>query len=50
MSVKDPVKRLQMTLTQGVYVVGVRKDGLRDAFTASSVMQVSMQPFMLASP
>ena len=48
MSVKNPVKRLLMTLTQGVYVVGVGKDGLRDAFTASSVMQVSMRPLMLA--
>ena len=48
MSVKNPIKRLLMTLTQGVYVVGVGKDGLRDAFTASSVMQVSMQPLMLA--
>ena len=48
MSVKNPVKRLLMSLTQGVYVVGVGKGSLRDAFTASSVMQVSMQPLMLA--
>ncbi|NDP47567.1 MAG: flavin reductase [Sulfuriferula multivorans] len=48
MSVQNPVKRLFMTLTQGVYVVGVAEAGLRDAFTASSVMQVSLQPPMLA--
>lgn len=48
MSVDNPVKRLLMTVTQGVYVVGVGKDSRRNAFTASSVMQVSMQPPMLA--
>ncbi len=48
MSVQNPVKRLFMTLTQGVYVVGVAGAGLRNAFTASSVMQVSLQPPMLA--
>lgn len=48
MSVQNPVKRLFMTLTQGVYVVGVAEAGLRNAFTASSVMQVSLQPPMLA--
>lgn len=47
MSVHNPVKRLFMTLTQGVYVVGVAEAGLHNAFTASSVMQVSMQPPML---
>jgi flavin reductase (DIM6/NTAB) family NADH-FMN oxidoreductase RutF len=47
-SVDNPVKRLLMTLTQGVYVVGVGTEGLRNAFTASSVMQVSMQPPMVA--
>jgi flavin reductase (DIM6/NTAB) family NADH-FMN oxidoreductase RutF len=48
MSIHNPVKRLFMTLTQGVYVVGVAEEGLRNAFTASSVMQVSLQPPMLA--
>lgn len=48
MSVQNPVKRLFMTLTQGVYVVGVAEAGMRNAFTASSVMQVSLQPPMLA--
>jgi flavin reductase (DIM6/NTAB) family NADH-FMN oxidoreductase RutF len=48
MSIENPVKRLLMTVTQGVYVVGVREAGLRNAFTASSVMQVSMRPPMLA--
>lgn len=50
MSVQNPVKRLFMTLTQGVYVVGVAdaEAGLRNAFTASSVMQISLQPPMLA--
>ncbi len=46
--VSNPVKRLLMTLTQGVYVVGVAEAGLHNAFTASSVMQISMQPPMLA--
>jgi flavin reductase (DIM6/NTAB) family NADH-FMN oxidoreductase RutF len=48
MSVQNPVKRLFMTLTQGVYVVGVAEGNMRNAFTASSVMQVSLQPPMLA--
>ncbi len=48
MGVQNPVKRLFMSLTQGVYVVGVADDGLHNAFTASSVMQVSLQPPMLA--
>ena len=48
MSVQNPVKRLFMTLTQGVYVVGVAEADLHNAFTASSVMQVSLQPPMLA--
>jgi flavin reductase (DIM6/NTAB) family NADH-FMN oxidoreductase RutF len=48
MSIHNPVKRLFMTLTQGVYVIGVADGGLRNAFTASSLMQVSMQPPMLA--
>lgn len=48
MSIQNPVKRLFMTLTQGVYVVGVAEGDLRNAFTASSLMQASMQPPMLA--
>ncbi len=48
MSIENPVKRLLMTVTQGVYVVGVGEGGLQNAFTASSVMQVSIQPPMLA--
>jgi len=48
MSINNPVKRLFMTLTQGVYIVGVGEGGLHNAFTASSVMQASMQPPMLA--
>lgn len=48
MDLHNPVKRLFMTLTQGVYVVGVVEGELRNAFTASSVMQVSLQPPMLA--
>lgn len=48
MDLENPVKRLFMTLTQGVYVVGVVDDGLQNAFTASSVMQISLQPPMLA--
>lgn len=46
--VRNPVKRLFMTLSQGVYVVGAVSGSLRNAFTASSVMQVSMRPPMLA--
>ncbi len=46
--VDNPVKRLFMTLTQGVYVLGVAEGSLRNAFTVSSVMQVSLQPPMLA--
>lgn len=46
--VENPVKRLFMTLTEGVYVIGAASDGKRDAFTASSVMQVSLQPPMVA--
>lgn len=47
MSIHNPVKHLFMTLTQGVYIVGVAEGGLHNAFTASSVIQVSMQPPML---
>lgn len=48
MSIENPVKRLLMTVTQGVYVVGVGEGGLLNAFTASSIMQVSIRPPMLA--
>ncbi|MBT9566713.1 MAG: flavin reductase [Thiobacillus sp.] len=48
LDVHNPVKRLFMSLTQGVYIVGVAEAGLHNAFTASSVMQVSMQPPMVA--
>ena len=48
MSIENPVKRLFLTLTQGVYVVGVGEGALRNAFTASSVMQISLRPPMLA--
>jgi len=46
--IENPVKRLLMTLTQGVYVVGVTDDGANNAFTAAAVMQVSLNPPMLA--
>ncbi|MFP5409106.1 MAG: flavin reductase family protein [Gammaproteobacteria bacterium] len=48
MSIHNPVKRLFMTLTEGVYVIGVGEEGLGNAFTATSVMQVSMRPPLLA--
>lgn len=48
MSIENPVKRLLLTLTQGVYVVGVVDDAHVNAFTAAAVMQVSLQPLMLA--
>lgn len=48
MRIENPVKRLLMTLTQGVYVVGVTDDGANNAFTAAAVMQVSLNPPMLA--
>lgn len=48
MSIQNPVKRLLMTISQGVYVIGVAEGERRNAFTASSVMQVSLNPPMLA--
>jgi flavin reductase (DIM6/NTAB) family NADH-FMN oxidoreductase RutF len=48
MSIHNPVKRLFLTLTEGVYVIGVGEGGLSNAFTATSVMQVSMRPPLLA--
>lgn len=37
-----------MTLTEGVYVIGVGEGGLGNAFTATSLMQASMRPPLLA--
>lgn len=48
MPIHNPVKRLFMTLTEGVYVIGVGEGGLSNAFTATAVMQASMQPPLLA--
>lgn len=48
MSIENPVKRLFLTLTQGVYVVGVGEGTQCNAFTASSIMQISLRPPMLA--
>jgi flavin reductase (DIM6/NTAB) family NADH-FMN oxidoreductase RutF len=47
-SIENPVKRLLLTLTQGVYVVGVIDNVHVNAFTAAAVMQVSLQPPLLA--
>jgi flavin reductase (DIM6/NTAB) family NADH-FMN oxidoreductase RutF len=47
MSIHNPVKRLFMTLTEGVYVIGVGEGGLGNAFTATSLMQASMRPPLL---
>ncbi len=41
------VAALFQRLTQGVYVVGVAHAGMRDAFTAAWVMQVSFDPLLL---
>lgn len=48
MSVDNPVKRLLLTVSHGVYVIGVADRTRVNAFTASAVMQVSLQPLMLA--
>lgn len=48
MSIRNPVKRLFMTLTEGVYVIGVGEGDLGNAFTATSLMQASMRPPLLA--
>ena len=42
------VAALFQRLTQGVYVVGVAHGGVRNAFTAAWVMQVSFDPLLLA--
>ncbi len=39
---------LTQQITHGVYVIGVRAGELKNAFTASWVMQVSFQPLRLA--
>ena len=40
--------RLFKNITHGVYVIGVMDSGVRNAFTAAWVMQVSFDPLMLA--
>jgi flavin reductase (DIM6/NTAB) family NADH-FMN oxidoreductase RutF len=35
-------------LTQGIYVIGVARGEVRNAFTAAWVMQVSFDPLLLA--
>jgi flavin reductase (DIM6/NTAB) family NADH-FMN oxidoreductase RutF len=42
------IAALFQRLTQGVYVVGVAHAGVRNAFTAAWVMQVSFDPLLLA--
>ncbi|SAK84708.1 oxygenase [Caballeronia hypogeia] len=44
----DSMADLFRRLTAGVYVIGVAHGGLRNAFTASSVMLVSFRPLMVA--
>ncbi|CAB3795453.1 flavin reductase family protein [Paraburkholderia fynbosensis] len=44
----DRIAQLFRHLTAGVYVVGVADNGRLDAFTASSIMQVSFSPLLLA--
>jgi flavin reductase (DIM6/NTAB) family NADH-FMN oxidoreductase RutF len=43
-----PIVNLFRRLTLGVYVIGVAQNGVRDAFTAASVMHVSYRPLMLS--
>src|SRR6202158_3632941 len=42
------IAALFQRLTQGVYVAGVAHGGVRNAFTAAWVMQVSFDPLLLA--
>jgi flavin reductase (DIM6/NTAB) family NADH-FMN oxidoreductase RutF len=42
------IAALFQSLTQGVYVVGVARGEVRNAFTAAWVMQVSYHPLLLA--
>jgi flavin reductase (DIM6/NTAB) family NADH-FMN oxidoreductase RutF len=44
----DGIAALFQRLTQGVYVVGVAHQEVRNAFTAAWVMQVSFDPLLLA--
>ena len=44
----DGIAALFQRLTQGVYVVGVAHQEIRNAFTAAWVMQVSFDPLLLA--
>lgn len=44
----DDMADLFRRLTAGVYVIGVAHGDLRNAFTASSVMQVSFSPLLVA--
>jgi flavin reductase (DIM6/NTAB) family NADH-FMN oxidoreductase RutF len=44
----NQIVELFRKITTGVYVVGVAHDGARDAFTATSLVQVSYRPLLLA--
>ncbi|MFL9936491.1 flavin reductase family protein [Paraburkholderia sp. RL18-103-BIB-C] len=44
----DGIAELFQHLTAGVYVVGVADSDRRNAFTASSIMQVSFSPLLVA--
>ncbi|MEM5460249.1 flavin reductase family protein [Paraburkholderia phytofirmans] len=44
----DGIAKLFRHLTAGVYVIGVADSDRRNAFTASSIMQVSFSPLLLA--
>jgi flavin reductase (DIM6/NTAB) family NADH-FMN oxidoreductase RutF len=45
---KDAIADLCRELSLGVYVIGASHEGRQDAFTASSVMQASFEPVLLA--
>ena len=47
-AINSPIVALFRKLTLGVYVIGVTDGRVRDAFTASSVTQVSYRPLMLS--
>ena len=44
----ESLATLFQRLTQGVYVVGVAHEEVRNAFTAAWIMQVSFDPLLLA--
>ena len=44
----DRLADLFKQLTHGVYVIGVGREGRRNAFTAAAVMHVSFDPLLLA--